>query len=36
MKLLRPSRFLRELDDVPPVFERWQIEETPSDDPPGG
>jgi DNA helicase II / ATP-dependent DNA helicase PcrA len=32
MKLLRPSRFLRELDDVPPVFERWEIEETPTDD----
>ena len=30
MKLLRPSRFLRELDDVPPVFERWEIEETPT------
>lgn len=31
MKLMRPSRFLRELDDVPPVFDRWQIEETPTD-----
>jgi DNA helicase II / ATP-dependent DNA helicase PcrA len=30
MKLLRPSRFLREVDDVPPVFERWEIEETPT------
>lgn len=36
MKLLRPSRFLRELDEVPPVFERWEIEETPSDGPAGG
>ncbi len=33
MKLLRPSRFLREVDEMPPVFERWQIEETPQDDP---
>jgi hypothetical protein len=36
MKLLRPSRFLRELDDVPPVFERWEIEETPTGDDRGG
>jgi hypothetical protein len=33
MKLLRPSRFLREVDDMPPVFERWEIEETPQDAP---
>jgi DNA helicase-2/ATP-dependent DNA helicase PcrA len=32
MKLLRPSRFLREVDDMPPVFERWEIEETPQGD----
>jgi DNA helicase-2/ATP-dependent DNA helicase PcrA len=35
MKLMRPSRFLRELDDVPRVFERWEIEETPTDGGPG-
>ncbi len=29
-KLLRPSRFLSEIDHAPPVFERWQVEETPA------
>jgi DNA helicase-2/ATP-dependent DNA helicase PcrA len=28
-RLLRPSRFLIELDRSPPVFERWQISEEP-------
>ncbi len=28
---LRPSRFLAECDHAPAVFERWQIEEAPSD-----
>jgi len=28
-RLLRPSRFLRELDYGPPVFDRWQISEEP-------
>jgi DNA helicase-2/ATP-dependent DNA helicase PcrA len=28
-KLLRPSRFLAEVDHSPPVFERWEIEEAP-------
>jgi DNA helicase-2/ATP-dependent DNA helicase PcrA len=28
-RLLRPSRFLAEIDHSPPVFERWQIEEQP-------
>ena len=28
-RLLRPSRFLAEIDRSPPVFERWQIEEQP-------
>jgi len=28
-KLLRPSRFLAELDHSPPVFDRWQISEEP-------
>ena len=32
MKLLRPSRFLVEVDASPPVFERWEIEEAPEDD----
>ena len=32
MKLLRPSRFLVEVDASPPVFERWEIEEAPPDD----
>lgn len=32
MKLMRPSRFLREVDQAPPVFERWQIEEAPTGD----
>ncbi|MBK8260752.1 MAG: ATP-dependent helicase [Nannocystis sp.] len=32
--LLRPSRFLVELDRAPPVFERWQIEESALTDPP--
>jgi DNA helicase-2/ATP-dependent DNA helicase PcrA len=32
--LLRPSRFLIELDRAPPVFERWQIEESPLTEPP--
>lgn len=36
MKLLRPSRFLREVDQMPPVFERWEIEETPADEPDAG
>ncbi len=34
MKLLRPSRFLREIDQTPPVFDRWEIEEAPPDDAP--
>jgi len=34
MKLLRPSRFLREVDDTPVVFDRWEIEEAPLDDAP--
>lgn len=29
--LLRPSRFLAEVDVSPPVFERWEIEEAPAD-----
>ncbi len=29
MKLLRPSRFLTEVDVSPPVFDRWEIEEAP-------
>ncbi|MEX1366949.1 MAG: 3'-5' exonuclease, partial [Nannocystaceae bacterium] len=32
MKLLRPSRFLVEVDDSPRVFERWEIEETRDED----
>ena len=28
-KLLRPSRFLAEIDHTPPVFDRWEIEEAP-------
>ena len=28
-KILRPSRFVAELDHSPPVFERWEIEEVP-------
>ena len=33
LRLLRPSRFLREVDQSPPVFERWEIEEAaPNDD----
>ncbi len=32
---LRPSRFLAECDRAPAVFERWQIEEAPSDADPG-
>jgi DNA helicase-2/ATP-dependent DNA helicase PcrA len=31
-KLLRPSRFLAEIDHTPAVFERWDIEEVPRDD----
>ena len=31
-KLLRPSRFLHEIDHDPAVFERWEIEEVPRDD----
>ncbi|RMG97285.1 MAG: ATP-dependent helicase [Deltaproteobacteria bacterium] len=31
-RLLRPSRFLTELDGRPPVFERWDIEEVPAED----
>jgi DNA helicase-2/ATP-dependent DNA helicase PcrA len=30
-RLLRPSRFLAELDRPPRVFERWEIEEVPED-----
>lgn len=30
-KLLRPSRFIAELDHAPPVFDRWEIEEAPPD-----
>lgn len=29
--MLRPSRFLLEVDRAPAVFERWQIEEAPAD-----
>ncbi|MCX4239790.1 ATP-dependent helicase [Paraliomyxa miuraensis] len=36
MRLLRPSRFLREVDDMPPVFSRWEIEEAPADEAPEG
>ncbi len=32
-RLLRPSRFLAELDRAPAVFERWEIEEVPPDAP---
>jgi DNA helicase II / ATP-dependent DNA helicase PcrA len=32
-RLLRPSRFLVELDRSPPVFDRWQIAEEPALDP---
>ena len=32
-RLLRPSRFLVELDRSPPVFDRWQITEEPAVDP---
>lgn len=32
--LLRPSRFLAEIDRSPPVFDRWEIEEAPLDDAP--
>lgn len=31
-KLLRPCRFLGEIDHSPPVFDRWQIHEEPLDD----
>ena len=31
-KLMRPSRFLAEVDHSPPVFERWEIEEAPLED----
>lgn len=31
-KLLRPSRFLSEVDHSPPVFDRWQISEEPLDE----
>lgn len=31
-KLLRPSRFLHEIDHAPAVFERWEIEEVPRED----
>lgn len=30
--ILRPSRFLIELEHSPPVFERWEIEEVPRED----
>lgn len=30
-KLMRPSRFLAEIDHSPPVFERWEIDEVPND-----
>ncbi len=33
-KILRPSRFLAEIDHSPAVFERWEIEEQPLPDPP--
>jgi DNA helicase-2/ATP-dependent DNA helicase PcrA len=33
LRLLRPSRFLREIDQQPPVFERWQIDEIPAHEP---
>ncbi len=32
-RILRPSRFLTEIDHPPAVFERWQIEEVPLDEP---
>ncbi len=32
-RLLRPSRFLAELDRPPAVFERWEVEEVPADPP---
>ncbi|PRQ03698.1 ATP-dependent DNA helicase PcrA [Enhygromyxa salina] len=31
-KLLRPSRFVAEIEHQPAVFERWEIEEVPRDD----
>ncbi len=30
-RLLRASRFVTELDRTPRVFERWDIEEAPTD-----
>lgn len=30
-RLMRPSRFLSEIDRSPPVFDRWQIQEEPLD-----
>ncbi len=32
-RLLRPSRFLSEIDTSPPVFDRWEIEEEPTTPP---
>ena len=32
-RILRPSRFLSEIDHPPAVFERWEIEEQPLEDP---
>ena len=34
--MLRPSKFLLELDTLPAVFDRWQIEEAPADPAPVG
>ena len=31
-KILRPSRFVHEIEHAPAVFERWEIEEVPRDD----
>lgn len=31
-KILRPSRFVAEIEHLPAVFERWDIEEVPRDD----
>ncbi|HEY0133256.1 MAG TPA: 3'-5' exonuclease, partial [Nannocystis sp.] len=33
--MLRPSKFLIEIDTQPAVFERWQIEEAPAEPVPG-
>ena len=33
-RLLRPSRFLSEIEYEPDVFERWEVEEAPMDEGP--